>query len=115
MADQRLSLNAGTSEITDHFFALANPPEISTRLSKRMQLKNYLLKHPKIAKEIGLPVFEIPEDTHGVGAKRNIGDLHNADLFAESINSHAVYIDGARILDFGCSTGRLTRVLASYY
>jgi SAM-dependent methyltransferase len=83
--------------------------------SRRIQLRDYLLDNEDVAQSIGLPVFEVPERIHFVGARRNVGDFLSADILASPCLHHDVSVDGEAILDFGCSSGRLARTLAHYF
>lgn len=98
--------------VTDHFCDLAG--FVSHQENRRMSLKAYLLKNPKVASKIGLGVYQVPEGIHSIGPKNNIGDLLNADLLVSLLREFEIDVNGRKILDFGCSSGRLTRVLKSY-
>jgi len=104
-----------STRITDHYFDILKNKEKTSNVPKRKLLQDHILENPEDGDRIGLPIYEVPPDVHHMGARRNIGDLTNADLFDEIIHLHNINVINRNILDFGCSSGRLTRVLANYF
>jgi 2-polyprenyl-3-methyl-5-hydroxy-6-metoxy-1,4-benzoquinol methylase len=83
---------------------------------KRRFICSHLERDKSLCAAVGLSWVDVPEDIHVVGDRHNVGDLYSADLFVEAITANDIKLpSGARILDFGCSSGRLVRVLARYY
>lgn len=73
---------------------------------------------PGIAEHTGLPTTQPPEHVHAMarGPLAAAGGLYEADMVVDALASAGV--DVARVgaaLDFGCSSGRVLRVLASAY
>jgi SAM-dependent methyltransferase len=76
------------------------------------------LGHPSVSGKTGLPVQQPPEDVHAMvrGPSAAAGGVYEADLVANALTS--VGIDVASLehaLDFGCSSGRVLRVLRAAY
>jgi SAM-dependent methyltransferase len=79
-------------------------------------IRDILAADSKLCAAAGLAWVDVPEDVHMMGDRHSLGDLYSADLFAETVTENDIELPpGARILDFGCSSGRLLRVLARYY
>jgi SAM-dependent methyltransferase len=73
---------------------------------------------PSVLEKTGLPGPQPPEDVHAMarGPTAAAGGLYEADLVADALASVGVDIADARTaLDFGCSSGRVLRVLAAAY
>lgn len=73
---------------------------------------------PNLLKKTGLTFATPPESVHAMsrGKLAGIGSLHYADLIMEAVRHAGVKWSGAgRALDFGCSSGRVVRVLAAAY
>lgn len=110
--------------------------EIERRLGEHPQMvevyaaatpanRRHLLLHlgihllvPAVYEKTGLQLGTPPEDVHAMarGPLAEAGGLHEADLVAAALLSAGV--DPAAIgagLDFGCSSGRVVRVLAAAY
>jgi SAM-dependent methyltransferase len=76
------------------------------------------LGHPAVAEKTGLPGQQPPEDVHAMarGPSAAAGGVYEADLVANALAS--VGVDIAHLqnaLDFGCSSGRVLRVLRAAY
>jgi SAM-dependent methyltransferase len=76
------------------------------------------LGHPAVAEKTGLPTCQPPEDVHVMarGPSAAAGGLYEADMVANALAG--VGVDTAALgsaLDFGCSSGRVVRVMASAY
>jgi SAM-dependent methyltransferase len=76
------------------------------------------LNAPGISEKTGLPALQPPDDVH-VMARGPLGaasGLYEADLIAHAIAEAGADIGSmTRALDFGCSSGRVLRVLAAAY
>ncbi|MBJ7471021.1 MAG: class I SAM-dependent methyltransferase [Solirubrobacteraceae bacterium] len=73
---------------------------------------------PGIAEATGLHKAMPPADVHAMAhvAQATGGDLGYADAVDQLLTKAGVPIgDGTRVLDFGCSSGRVARVLAAYH
>ena len=73
---------------------------------------------PSVVKKTKLIPAQPPEDVHAMarGPLSAAGGLYEADLVAAALASAGVEIsEAARALDFGCSSGRVVRVLAAAY
>ncbi len=71
---------------------------------------------PGIAERTGLPTAQPPEQVHAMarGALAAAGGLYEADLVADALASAHVELAAKRAaLDFGCSSGRVVRVLSA--
>jgi cyclopropane fatty-acyl-phospholipid synthase-like methyltransferase len=103
-------------QVTNFFYRKLGLPEPADPGQKRIILRNRVRKEPSLGDHIGLPLYYVPEQIHCVGERSHIGDLYSADMFAEIIESNGLNVKpGSKILDFGCSAGRLTRTLARFY
>lgn len=74
------------------------------------------LELPRIAAQTGLSPVQPPEEIHAMarGPLAAAGGVYEADLIADSLLSAGASIEGmTRALDFGCSSGRVVRVLAA--
>lgn len=75
------------------------------------------LEVPAVAEKTGLPAAQPPADVHAMarGPLAAAGGLYEADLVVNSLRSVGADLhDGQSVLDFGCSSGRVLRVLAAY-
>jgi SAM-dependent methyltransferase len=66
--------------------------------------------------KIGLPIVQPPEDVHAMArdALSAAGGLYDADMILDALTSAGVAMqDVHQALDFGCSSGRVVRVLAA--
>jgi SAM-dependent methyltransferase len=73
---------------------------------------------PSIAEKTGLSPTQPPEEIHAMarGPLAAPGGLYEADLVVSALESVGAKIEGMdRVLDFGCSSGRVVRVLAAAY
>jgi SAM-dependent methyltransferase len=73
---------------------------------------------PVVAEKTGLVVAQPPEDVHSMarGPLNAAGGLYEADLVVDAMASVGMEMEGIRsALDFGCSSGRVVRVLAAAY
>lgn len=71
-----------------------------------------------VAERTGLPTVQPPEDVHAMarGPLAAGGGLYEADLVVDALASAGVDIAAVgSALDFGCSSGRVLRVLANAY
>lgn len=71
-----------------------------------------------VSKATGLPTTQPPEEIHAMarGPIAAAGGLYEADLVVDALASAGVDMSSVRDgLDFGCSSGRVTRVLAVAY
>jgi len=76
------------------------------------------LGHPAATEKTGLLASQPPEDVHVMarGPSAAAGGLYEADLVANALASVGVDMaDVSSALDFGCSSGRVVRVLAAAY
>lgn len=76
------------------------------------------LGHPAATEKTGLLASEPPEDVHVMarGPSAAAGGLYEADLVLDALTSVGVEMaDVGGALDFGCSSGRVVRVLAAAY
>jgi SAM-dependent methyltransferase len=74
------------------------------------------LQVPAVLAKTGLGAEQPPEEVHAMarGPLAAAGGLYEADMLAGALASIGVAIDDAgEALDFGCSSGRLVRVLAA--
>jgi O-antigen biosynthesis protein len=75
-------------------------------------------RQPGVLNRTGLDPAQPPEDVHhlGEGPLAAGGSIYHADLVADALaGAQAEPRPGMRILDFGCSSGRVVRVLAAAY
>jgi SAM-dependent methyltransferase len=73
---------------------------------------------PSISEKTGLSRAQPPEEIHAMarGPLAAPGGLYEADLVVSALDSVGVKIeDVGRVLDFGCSSGRVVRVLSAAY
>jgi SAM-dependent methyltransferase len=73
---------------------------------------------PSVAEKTGLPAALPPEEIHAMarGPGAAAGGLYEADLVVDALASAGTSIDDiGQVLDFGCSSGRVVRVLAAAY
>jgi SAM-dependent methyltransferase len=73
---------------------------------------------PSVSEQTGLRAAQPPEDVHamGRGPLAAAGGLYEADLVVDALAGAGVGMEGVRSgLDFGCSSGRVVRVLAAAY
>jgi SAM-dependent methyltransferase len=87
---------------------------------ERMHLALALcLRHvPGVAEKTGLSPVDPPEDVHAMerGLLGTGGSYYYADLVAEALEAAGGELRrGTRALDFGCSSGRVVRVLGAAY
>lgn len=71
-----------------------------------------------VVERTGLPTVQPPEDVHAMarGPLAAAGGLYEADLVADALAGVGVPVARQRsALDFGCSSGRVLRVLAAAY
>lgn len=71
---------------------------------------------PSVAEETGLPSVQPPEHIHAMarGPLAAAGGLYEADMTIDALRSVGVQTEDVRsALDFGCSSGRVVRVLAA--
>jgi SAM-dependent methyltransferase len=76
------------------------------------------LGHPSVTEKTGLPDQQPPEDVHAMvrGPSAAAGGVYEADLVANALAGVGVDIaDLQAALDFGCSSGRVVRVLRAAY
>lgn len=107
-------LIAGDPDLAAHY-AAANDPRARRQqvLAYGIWLGNHAATH-----KTGLACAEPPEDIHVMarGPLAAAGGLYEADLVAAALASVGVDIGSlSAALDFGCSSGRVVRVLAAAY
>jgi SAM-dependent methyltransferase len=76
------------------------------------------LEVPALIEKTGLTSTQPPESVHAMarGPLAAAGGLYEADLLAQALaDAGARLADAQRALDFGCSSGRVLRVLAAAY
>lgn len=76
------------------------------------------LEVPALSERTALPTSRPPDDVHAMarGPLAAAGGLYEADMVADSLLSAGIAIGDTRsALDFGCSSGRVVRVLATAY
>jgi SAM-dependent methyltransferase len=76
------------------------------------------LGHPAATQKTGLLTAQAPEDVHVMarGSIAAAGGLYEADMVANALVSAGVELGEVEsALDFGCSSGRVVRVLAAAY
>jgi SAM-dependent methyltransferase len=89
----------------------------ATRRHLLLHLGMYLLV-PAIYEKTGLRLGNPPDDVHAMarGPLAEAGGLYEADLVADALASAGVDLAAIRSgLDFGCSSGRVVRVLDAAY
>lgn len=90
------------------------PPEERTRLALTLGV-HYGIE--EVLRATGLTAAAPPTDVHAMAAGPLAagGSIYHADLVATALRSAGHEIaPGQRALDFGCSSGRVVRVLAAY-
>jgi SAM-dependent methyltransferase len=95
----------------------AEIPDAGTR-NQMVMAFGIWLGHPSVTGKTGLPDVQPPEDVHAMvrGPSAAAGGVYEADLVANALASVGIDIDGMRAaLDFGCSSGRVLRVLRAAY
>jgi SAM-dependent methyltransferase len=102
-----------------HDLAGANLPERDP-ISRRFLVLAYgmWLDVPAVAEKTRLPRGQPPAYVHAMarGPEAAAGGLYEADLVVEALDSAGVDIETIESgLDFGCSSGRVARVLAAAY
>jgi SAM-dependent methyltransferase len=76
------------------------------------------LRIPAVLEKVALGAEQPPEEVHAMarGPLAAAGGLYEADMVAGALASVGASIEStAQALDFGCSSGRLVRVLAAAY
>jgi SAM-dependent methyltransferase len=76
------------------------------------------LGSPSVLENTRLGVAQPPEEIHAMsrGPLAAAGGLYEADLVADALSSAGVELEEVEVgLDFGCSSGRVVRVLAAAY
>jgi SAM-dependent methyltransferase len=77
------------------------------------------LRHgvPGVAEKTGLSAVAPPESVHAMarGSIATGGSYYYADIVADGLSSAGASLVGGRVLDFGCSSGRVVRVLHAAY
>jgi SAM-dependent methyltransferase len=97
------------------FLAATNDPNVLRTLALHCAMWYSV---GSVAKETGLSTEQPPEDVHAMarGPLAAAGGLYEADLVADAVLSAGGDVSRAeRALDFGCSSGRVVRVLAAAY
>jgi SAM-dependent methyltransferase len=126
---------AATSRLLSRLDA-ADVAEIERRIAEHPQMlrgyesapeptRRHLLLHlgmhllvPAVYEKTGLRLGHPPDDVHAMarGPLSEAGGLYEADMIADALASAGVDIAQARTaLDFGCSSGRVVRVLDAAY
>jgi SAM-dependent methyltransferase len=72
---------------------------------------------PGVAEKTGLLALSPPDDVHAMarGSVAAGGSYYYADIVADALRGAGAPLESGRALDFGCSSGRVVRVLASAY
>jgi SAM-dependent methyltransferase len=76
------------------------------------------LGHPSVTARVGLPAAHPPEEVHSMarGPVAAAGGVYEADVVANALASAGRDMEDVNdALDFGCSSGRVVRVLAASY
>ncbi len=105
---------AGSPELEAHYLACRNP-EPSPDLVLAYGL---WLGIPSVIEKSGLITDQPPEDVHAMarGPLSAAGGLYEANMVADALGGVGVEMtDISSALDFGCSSGRVVRVLAAAY
>lgn len=95
---------------------MANVPELDRRRLRLAYAMHFA--RPATIAHLGLVPDQPPDDVHTMtrGPLASAGGIYEADLVADALASVGVEIGRLRsALDFGCSSGRVVRVLASCY
>lgn len=88
------------------------------RTGMHLEIAYALARVPGVAERTGLSAAEPPEDVHAmVRGTHTLGGAYGyADAMAETLESSGYPLERAgRVLDFGCSSGRLVRALHAAY
>jgi SAM-dependent methyltransferase len=100
-------------------FGLAAPDEIDPTARKHLVLSYGIwLGIRGVAENTSLPEAQPPEDIHAMarGPLAAAGGLYDADMVVDSLRSVGLSMEDVNTaLDFGCSSGRVLRVLAAAY
>jgi SAM-dependent methyltransferase len=102
-------------ELSDHYTSSAIVPIARSFLILAYGL---WLAAPSVAERTGLTNDQPPEEVHAMarGALAAAGGIYEADLVVDALASAGVEIAAAdTALDFGCSSGRVARVLRAAY
>lgn len=94
----------------------ANPPELTRR--HMILAFGIWLGMPAVSERTGLPTAQPPDDIHAMarGPIAAAGGLYEADMVVDALASAGVEMSSVHsALDFGCSSGRVARVLAAAY
>lgn len=96
------------------------PPIGDEPLHRRWLTLNYgvWLKMPSVLQKTGLPPDQPPEEVHSMarGPLSAAGGLGEADMMVGALHRAGVDLgDAGSALDFGCSSGRVVRVLAAAF
>jgi SAM-dependent methyltransferase len=109
--EQRLT---GSPELEAHYLACRNPdPSPDLVLAYGLWLGV-----PSVIEKSGLITDQPPEDVHAMarGPLSAAGGLYEANMVADALGGVGVELaDITSALDFGCSSGRVVRVLAAAY
>jgi SAM-dependent methyltransferase len=110
-----VTCRAATTPELAHLPKIGNDPA-----ARRWLVLNYgmWLKVPYVIERTGLRADQPPEDVHSMarGPLAAAGGLGEADMVVDAIRSSgAELIDAEHALDFGCSSGRVVRVLAAAF
>jgi SAM-dependent methyltransferase len=123
----RLHERLDTSDVAAIEAMIADDPELSSHyagaadeLARRQQLLAYgvWLGHESATQRTGLVAAEPPENVHVMarGPLAAAGGLYEADIICSALSSVGIEIGSLSAgLDFGCSSGRVVRVLAAAY
>jgi SAM-dependent methyltransferase len=113
LGELELSL-AVSPELEAHYLAFRNPEP-----SPDLVLASGLwLEVPSVIEKSGLTTDQPPEDVHAMarGPLSAAGGLYEANMVADALGGVGVEMtDLSSALDFGCSSGRVVRVLAAAY
>jgi SAM-dependent methyltransferase len=105
---------ADSPELQAHYLASCNPkPSGDLVLAYGVWLEV-----PSVIKKAGLTADQPPENVHAMarGPLSAAGGLYEANMVADALGGVGVDIaDVGSALDFGCSSGRVVRVLAAAY
>ena len=94
-----------------------DPDDPSRRLPLLLSYAMWL-GMPSVAEKTQLPTVQPPEHIHAMarGPLAAAGGLYEADMTIDALRSVRSDLDpGQSVLDFGCSSGRVVRVLAAVY
>lgn len=106
---------AGLPDLDEKWIVARADPEHRRRLVLQFGIWLGVLG---LAEQTGLSFAQPPEHVHSMarGPMAAAGGLYEADLVVAALASAGVAIEDAeRCLDFGCSSGRVVRVLAAAY